>query len=148
MSTFKQIYYQIVFSTKYREPTITEKHSESLYKYIGGIFQHKKSVLYQINGVEDHIHIFCALHPTNTLSDLVKDIKIASNLWMKESGNFPDFRAWQEGYGAFTYSHREKDIIVNYVKNQKQHHKKESFIDEYKGLLDENGVVFDEKYLL
>ena len=67
---------------------------------------------------------------------------------MKANGNFPEFDAWQEGYGAFTYSIREKDMIINYVKNQKEHHKMETFYDEFKRLLLENGIEFDEKYLL
>lgn len=95
----------------------------------------------------DHIHIFCDLHPSLSLSSLVKDIKIATNLWMKQSGSFPEFVGWQEGYGAFTYSIREKDMIINHIKNQKEHHKNETFEDEYKKLLIEHGIEFDEKYL-
>lgn len=148
MSTFRQIYYQIVFSTQYREPTIADLHAEGLYKYIWGIIKQKKCTLYRINGIEDHIHIFCDLHPNIALSDFVKDIKVASNLWMKTSGNFPEFKAWQEGYGAFTYSHKEKNVVIDYIKNQKEHHKNQSFIDEYKALLKEHGIEFDEKYLL
>jgi REP element-mobilizing transposase RayT len=96
----------------------------------------------------DHIHIFSDLHPSVCLADFVKSIKVSISLWMKETGKFPDFSAWQGGYGAFTYSIREKDMIIEYVKNQKEHHKKESFYDEYKRLLIENGIDFDEKYLL
>jgi REP element-mobilizing transposase RayT len=96
----------------------------------------------------DHIHIFSDLHPSVCLSDYVKNIKVASNAWMRESGKFPTFGGWQNGYGAFTYSPREKDIIIDYIKNQKQHHKKESFLDEYRQLLKENEIEFDEKYLL
>ncbi len=148
MSSFKQIYYQIVFGTKYREPTIAEEHCEELYKYIWGVIEKKNCKLYLINGVEDHIHIFCDLHPTVALADLIKDIKVASNLWMKESGKFPDFTSWQDGYGAFTYNIRERDKIINYVKKQKEHHKKETYYDEFKRLLIENGIEFDEKYML
>lgn len=148
MSSYRQIYYQIVFGTKYRRPTIAEKHCEELYRYIWGIVKNNKCKLYRINGIEDHIHIFCDLHPSVALSDFVKDIKVASSIWMKQSGLFPDFEAWQEGYGAFTYSIREKGEIINYVKKQKQHHKKETFYDEYKRLLIENEIEFDEKYLL
>ena len=104
--------------------------------------------MYQINGVEDHIHIFSDLHPTIALSAFVKDIKVASSQWMKETGKFPDFIGWQEGYGAFTYSIREKDKIINYVRKQKEHHRSKAFFDEFKGLLLEHGIEFDEKYLL
>lgn len=148
MGTYRQIFYQIVFATKYRKPTISTEHDEELYKYIWGIIKNKKCKLYRINGIEDHIHIFSDLHPTVSLSDYVKDIKIASNLWMKESGKFPLFEGWQDGYGAFTYSIKQKDIIIDYVKNQKEHHKSESFYDEFKRLLQEHGIEFDEKYLL
>ncbi len=148
MSSFRQIYYQIVFGTKYRQPTIAEENCKELYKYIWGIIEKKQSKLYQINGTEDHIHIFSDLHPSQALSAYVKDIKVASSLWMKSSGKFPDFIGWQVGYGAFTYSIREKDKIINYVKKQKEHHKKENFLNEYKRLLIENKIEFDEKYLL
>jgi len=146
--SFKQIYYQIVFATKYRQATIVEEHCHELYKYIWGVIQNKKCKLYRVNGVEDHIHIFSDLHPSIALADYVKDIKVASSLWMKESGKFPDFIGWQDGYGAFTYNIRQRDMIINYVKKQKEHHRKETFYDEYKRLLIENGVEFDEKYLL
>lgn len=146
--SYRQIFYQIVFGTKYRESTIEEAHCEELYKYIWGIIKKKNCHLYRINGIEDHIHIFSDLHPSIALADYVKDIKVASSIWMKECGKFPKFIAWQEKYGAFTYSIKEKDIIINYVKNQKEHHKHETFYDEFKRLLIENGIEFDEKYLL
>lgn len=98
--------------------------------------------------MEDHLHIFSDLHPSISLNDYVKDIKVASSIWMKNHGMFPDFYGWQDGYGAFTYSSREKNMIIDYIKNQKEHHKKETFFDEYKRLLIENGISFDEKYLL
>ncbi|MEZ4901328.1 MAG: IS200/IS605 family transposase [Spirosomataceae bacterium] len=148
MSSFRQIYYQIVFATKYRRPTLTEAHCEELYKYIWGVVKNNNCKLYRINGIEDHIHLFCDLHPSVALANFVKDIKVSSSIWMQQSGLFPDFEGWQEGYGAFTYNIRQKDMIINYVKKQKQHHKKEAFYDEYKRLLIENGIEFDEKYLL
>jgi REP element-mobilizing transposase RayT len=146
--SYKQIYYQIVFGTKERKPAITEAHCEELYKYIWGIIKNKNCHLYRINGVEDHIHIFSDLHPSIALADYIKDIKIASSIWMKDSRLFPGFKGWQEGYGAFTYSNKEKDILINYVKNQKIHHKKENFHNEFKRLLEEHGIDFDERYLL
>lgn len=146
--SYRQVYYQIVFGTQYRKPTIAETHCEELYQYIYGIIQNKQCKLYRINGIEDHIHIFSDLHPSIALADYIKDIKVASSKWMKESGRFPDFTGWQAGYGAFTYSIHEQDKIINYVKNQKVHHKTESFYDEFKRLLLENRIDFDEKYLL
>jgi len=148
MGNYRQIFYQIVFGTKNRKPTIAKEHDEELYKYIWGIIKNKNGKLYRINGMEDHIHIMSDLHPSVSLSDYIKDIKIASNLWMKESGKFPAFEGWQNNYGAFTYSIKEKDTIINYIKNQKENHKSETFYDEFKRLLIENEIEFDEKYLL
>ncbi|CAD7816429.1 hypothetical protein CHRY9390_03167 [Chryseobacterium aquaeductus] len=147
MSTFRQIYYHIVFSTKHRKPVLSIEHEDQLYKYIWGIVKNKNCKLYRINGMPDHIHLFTDLHPAVSLSSFVKDIKVSSNLWIKQSGLFPDFEEWQTGYGAFTYSEREKDMIMSYIKNQKEHHKNESFEVEYKNLLKSNRVEFDEKYL-
>ena len=148
MASYRQIFYHIIFGTKYRKETIDETNCTELYQYISGIIKNKNCKLYRINGVEDHIHIFSDLHPSNCLSDYIKDIKVASSIWMKASGKFPKFESWQEGYGAFTYSTKERDRIINYVKNQKEHHRKETFYDELKRLLIKNGIEFDEKYLL
>jgi putative transposase len=108
MGTYRQLFYQIFFSTKNRKPAINTTHEASLYKYIWGIIKNKRSTLYRINGIEDDIHIMSDLHPSICLSDYAKEIKVASSLWMKASGNFPAFEGWQDGYGAFTYSTREK----------------------------------------
>lgn len=148
MSTHRQIFYHIIFGTKNRQHSIAEGHCRELYNYIFGITKEKHCHLYRINGMEDHLHIFSDLHPSVSLSDYVKDIKVASSLWMKETNRFPAFTGWQEGYGAFTHSIRKKDAMIDYVKNQKEHHKTETFYDEYKRVLIVNGVEFDEKYLL
>src|SRR5687767_3754915 len=104
MSSFRRIYYHIIFSTKYRRPTIPEVHCEDLYRYIAGIIKNKKGNLCRINGAEEHIHIFSDLHPEVSLAGYIKDIKVASHKWMKESGKFPMFKEWQGGYAAFTHS--------------------------------------------
>ena len=148
MSTYRQIFYQIIFATKNRQPTINPAYENELYKYILAIINNKKCKLYRINGMADHIHIFCDLHPSLSLSSYVKDIKIASNIWMKESGKFPNFQSWQEGYGAFTYNVKEKDIIIEYIKNQKEHHKTENFYSEFKRMIIKNRIEFDERYFL
>jgi REP element-mobilizing transposase RayT len=148
MSSHRQILYQIVFGTKNRKPTIEDGQSEKLYKYIWGIVKEHRCKLYRINGVADHIHIASDLHPSISLADYIKNIKVASSLWLKGSTLFPQFEGWQDGYGAFTYSIKEKDILIEYIKKQKVHHQSESFYDEYKRLLVENGVQFDERYLL
>ena len=96
--------------------------------------------------MEDHIHILSDLHPSIALADFMRDIKTASSLWLKQHGYFPDFRGWADGYAALTYAWRDKDMIVNYIKNQQEHHKKEPFEKEYKQLLEEHGISVDEKY--
>jgi putative transposase len=148
MSTYTQILYQIIFSTKHREHSLEKENLNELFKYIWGILKNKKCHLYQIGGVTDHIHILTHLHPSIALSGLVKDIKLASSQHIKEHNLFPKFNGWQDGYGAFTYSIKEKERLINYVKNQEEHHRKITFREEYINLLNEHAVDFDEKYLL
>lgn len=148
MSTYTQILYQIVFSTKYREKTILEAKQEELFRYIRGILSDKKCVLYQVGGVSDHIHIVTHLHPSIALASLVKDIKLATSSYIKEKHLFPMFNGWQSGYGAFTYSIEAKGNLIAYVKRQKAHHHSSSYKDEYIALLEEHHIEFDEKYLL
>lgn len=104
--------------------------------------------LYRINGMEEHGHLFADPYPSVCLANYVKDIKLSSSDCMKNSGLFPSFAGWQDGCGAFTYSIKEKDTLLDYVRNQKEHHKRESFLDERKRLLMANGIRFDEKYVL
>ncbi|MBW6498251.1 MAG: IS200/IS605 family transposase [Bacteroidales bacterium] len=147
MSTYTQILYQIVFSTKDREPNLTKGNREELFKYIWGLLKNKKCHLYRINGVEDHLHIITHLHPSVSLASLVKDIKLSSSQYINANGIFKRFNGWQEGYGAFTYSIKEKDRLIEYVKNQEDHHKVKSYKEEFIELLMEHGIEFDEKYL-
>ena len=147
MSTYTQILYQIVFSTKDRHPTMLPSDQEKLYRFIWGVLKNNNCHLYRINGIEDHLHIVTHLHPAVSLSTLVKDIKLGSSDFIKQELIFPNFAGWQIGYGAFTYSFSAKDSLIEYVKNQKEHHKKVSFRDEYIYLLKEHGIEFDEKYL-
>lgn len=147
MSSYRQILYHIIFKTKYHKPVIDPDHKKELYKYIWGIIKNKNCMLYQINGVRDHIHILSDLHPSVSLANFVKDIKVASSIWMKESGYFPDFEGWAEGYGAFTYAYRDKMMIVNYIKNQEKHHLKVSFKEEYIAFLRKFGVNYDDRFI-
>lgn len=145
--SYRQIYYHLVFGTKFRENVIHPASEKALYNYIWGIVKKQKCKLYQINGTENHIHLLSDLNPGITLSNYIKELKVASSIWMKNSGFFPLFKGWQEGYGSFTCSEREKEIIIDYIKGQKMHHQKETFEDEYRRLLIEHHIVFDEKYL-
>ncbi len=148
MSSYTQILYQIIFSTKNREKVLIEEKRHELFNYMWGVIKNNKSYLYRINGVDDHIHILTHLHPTIALADLIKDVKVSSSLMIKEKNLFPKFRGWQIGYGAFTYSIDAKEKLIRYIKNQKGHHKRETFIEEFKRILEELGVKYDEKYLV
>ena len=147
MSTYTQLFYHIVFSTKNRERTIISQNRELLLKYIWGIIKNKKSHLYRINVVEDHIHILTHIHPSIALSDFIKTIKVSSSAWIKENNVFQGFQHWQDGYGAFTCSINDKTKLIEYIIKQEEHHKRVSFLDEYRLLLEEAGIGFDEKYL-
>lgn len=127
---------------------LQEAGRPQLYKYIWGILKNNKCHLYRINGVEDHLHIVTDLHPTVALAGLIKDIKIASNKHIAEKALFPRFKGWQTGYSAFTYNFKEKQRLIEYVKNQEIHHQHMSFREELIMLLNEHGIEFDEKYLL
>ena len=148
MSTYTQILYQIVFSTKYREPTLLKENREELFKYIWGILKNKNCHLYRVGGIEDHIHIVTHIHPMIPLGKLVKDIKLGCTAHIKVTKLFPKFGGWQDGYAAFTYSIDAKDNLIGYVKNQEAHHRTKTFKEELIELLEEHGIPFEEKYLL
>jgi len=148
MSTHTQICYHIVFSTKDRQPTLRADRREDLFRYIWGIIKNRHGHLYRINGVEDHLHILSSLHPTVCLADFVKDIKTGSALCVKDNSVFNSFSHWQEGYAAFTCSRRDIDDLIEYIKRQEEHHRRTSFVEEYRKLLEEAGIEFDERYML
>lgn len=103
--------------------------------------------MHQINGFTDHLHILTSLHPSIALADFVKDIKLACTQWIRKENLFPDFIGWQEGYGAFTDSLQEKPRLVEYIRTQKEHHRRTTFQEEYMALLRKAGVSFDEAHL-
>ena len=130
----------IIFRTKKSQPTINYEHADDLYRYIWGIIKAKRCSLLFINGMPDHIHIFLQHPPDVTISELVRDIKASSSSWAKKSGFFPGFAGWASGYAAFSYSMRDKEMIVNYIKNQRAHHAQVSFKDELRQLYEEFGI--------
>ena len=141
--SYVKLLYHIVIRTKASKPVLSLEHSDDLYRYIWGIIKNKNSVLYRINGMEDHIHILLSIHPTLALSDFIRDIKAESSKMLKRTVGFERFSAWGEGYAALTYSLKDKDMIINYIINQREHHKKQTFKDEYVVLLKEIGLVLD-----
>ena len=147
MSTYTEILYQVVFSPKKRGAVLSKDNRDKLYRYFWGIFERRKCTLYEVGGIEDHVHFVFFLHPSVALASLIKEVKRNSNKFIKEEGLFPDFYAWQIGYSAFTYNQGAKKNLINYVKNQERHHKKEPSLQELKRLLKENNINYDEKYL-
>jgi len=133
MSTYTQILYQIVFSTRSHENTLAMKELEKLYHYIFGILKNKKCFLYKIGGVENHIHVIMSLHPTVALSGLMKDIKLATSDWIKRERIFPYFNGWQDGYGAFTYSIDAKERLIGWLCGYHRFHRR-SFIVQPPGV--------------
>ena len=146
-STYSQIYIQIVFAVKGRQSLIQQSWEEELYKYITGIVQNKEQKMLAINGMPDHIHLLIGMKPSCCLSDLVREIKKASNIFIKDK-KFCQFKfEWQEGYGAFSYSHSALDNVIAYISNQKEHHRKKSFREEYVDFLNKFDVDYKEEYL-
>ena len=145
--TFSQIYIQIVFAVKGRGSLIGEQWEDELYKYITGIVTNKNQKLLAINGMPDHIHIFIGMKPSCCLSDLVREVKKASNEFVNKKGFTRSRFEWQEGYGSFSYSHSALDNVIKYIQNQKEHHKKLSFKDEYKEFLIQYRIEHKDEYL-
>jgi len=144
--SYTRLLYHIVFRTKQSKNTIPEQHDKELYAYIMGVIKNKKSKLYRIGGMPNHIHLLVDIHPTIAVSDLMKELKEYSSKWLSTNPNFPDFEGWAVSFAGFTYSLKEKQTIIDYIMNQ--NHKKISFEEEYRQFLIENGIDIDERYFL
>lgn|SRR5690606_11399507 len=146
-NTYTQFYVQYVFAVQNRISLIHHSWEEELYKIITGIVQNHKHKMIAINGMPDHLHVFIGQHPTQSPSDLMKIVKGESSSKIKDKGWVPERFRWQGGFGAFTYSKRDINRVYRYIMNQKEHHKKQNFIDEYKSFLDGYGIEYDPKYI-
>ena len=146
-NTYTQIHIQAVFAVKYRIGIIQKEWKDELYKYITGIVQGNEHRLLSINGMPDHVHIFFGMRPTQSLSDLLQDIKTNSSKWINERGFVNDRFEWQQGFGAFSYSKSLLPVLIKYIKNQETHHRKTSFKEEYIELLTTNEIEYKEEYL-
>ena len=147
-NTYTALNYHLVFSTKNREPWLTEEIRERLWPYLGGIARENGMKALAIGGLANHVHILLSASPTIALSKAVQLIKGGSSHWMKES--FPNLAAfsWQDGYGAFTVSESQIEVIRGYIEQQPEHHRTKSFEEEYRALLDRHRIAFDQRYLL
>jgi putative transposase len=146
-NTYTQIYLQLVFSPLGRENLIPTKHKEELNKYTTGIIQNRKHKLLAINYMPDHVHILIGYQPSQPLTDLLRDIKSNSSLFINKNKWLPGKFQWQGGYGAFSYSKSQIDDVINYIRNQEEHHKRSTFKEEYLNILKKYAVEYDEKYL-
>ena len=145
--TYSQLLLHVVFSTKSRAPWITHELAERLYPYIGGIVRAEKGVLYDIGGVEDHVHMYLRWQPGGSVSDLMRTVKARSSKWVHEA--YPNLAmfAWQEGYSVFSVSKSQEEAVKKYIAGQAEHHRKEDFKSELSRILRAHGVEFDEKYV-
>jgi len=146
--TYSQLLLHVVFSTKHRARQITAEIAARLYRYIGGIVRAENGVLYDIGGVEDHVHLYLRWRPDGSVSDLMRTVKARSSKWVHETyPNLGEF-AWQEGYSVFSVSKSQEQAVKQYVASQAEHHRKEDFQSELLRLLRAHGVEFEEKYVV
>lgn len=146
-NTYTQIYIHIVFAVENRISLIKDQWQEELHKYITGIIQNHKHKLIAINSMADHIHIFIGMKPIQALSDLLQDIKEYSSKWINQNKFVLGHFNWQAGYGAFSYSHSHIDSVVKYIYNQKRHHQKKTFRQEYIEFLEKFHIEYDDRYI-
>jgi putative transposase len=146
-STHSSLQHHFVFSTKNRAPSIAPEWQRRLHKYLGGIIRSTGGLPLVVGGVPDHVHLLVTLKPVHRLSDVLRDLKRSSSMWVHEEIGERKC-AWQEGYGAFTVSRSNIPTVKSYVEHQEEHHRKRTFQEEYRELLRKHGVEFDERYLL
>jgi REP element-mobilizing transposase RayT len=145
--TFSQIYIQVVFAVKDRENLIGKSWKDELHKYMAGIIKRKEQKSIIVNGMSDHIHAFIGLKPSMAISDLVRDIKNNSSNFINDKKFVKGKFSWQEGYGAFSYSHSHIQNVYDYILNQEEHHKNRTFQEEYLEFLKKFEIEYNEKYL-
>ena len=146
-NTYTQLYIHCVFAVKYRQAVIQPEWEERLHKYITGIVQGNDHKLIAINSVEDHLHLFIGLNPRQSISDIMRLIKGDSSEFVNKRSFTKLKFNWQEGYGAFSNSRSQINSIVHYIQNQKEHHRKKSFKEEYVKMLSDYEVEYDEKFI-
>jgi REP element-mobilizing transposase RayT len=147
MSTYSQIYIHVVFAVRGRRSLIQPVWEEHLYKYISGIVTNKHQKMIAINGMPDHIHFLIGMKPQCCLSDLVREIKKSTHEYIRKERFCLESFNWQDGFGAFSYSHSHLDHVIRYIMNQKEHHQKKTFRAEYTEFLHKFEVSFDDKYM-
>ena len=142
-----KVYVHITFSTKNRQPFIDEKIDGILYEYLGGICRGLECNPIKVGGFSEHVHILCLLSKKITQIKLIEVLKKESSKWIKTKGAQYSNFYWQDGYGIFSVNPAEVEVVVNYIKRQKDHHKKITFMDEFRNFLIKYNVEYDERYL-
>ena len=146
-NTYTQIYIQTVFAVQYRQAALREDFRQKVFGYIGELINDNGHKTLIVNGVCDHVHCFIGLKPTQSISDLMKEVKSRSSKWINQQ-KFTNHRfEWQEGYGAFSYGRSQMDSVYKYIQNQEQHHSNRSFREEYLQFLEIFEIPFDERYI-
>nr|WP_315247846.1 IS200/IS605 family transposase [uncultured Flavobacterium sp.] len=146
-NTYHQIYIQAVFAVKYREAVINKEWKSQLLGVIGNLINETGCKTIIVNGIEDHVHCFLGLKPTVSISELMKTVKAKSSKYINDYHLTNSRFEWQEGYGAFSYGRSQIDAVYKYIANQEEHHKKQTFKEEYLQFLDKFKIPFDEKYI-
>ena len=146
-NSYTQLHIQFVFAVKYRAAIIDKEWKERLQQYIAGIFQQNKHKMLQINSVPDHIHILIGMRPHQSISSLVQNVKTESSKWIKAQSLCSYPFAWQEGYGAFSYAKSQVNDVIRYIQNQEIHHRKETFLNEYRKFLNAFEIEWDERHI-
>ena len=146
-NTYTQIHIQAIFAVQNRISLIGDPWKDRLYQYISAIINENGHKPLAINGMPDHLHVVFGMRPTQSISDLLQDIKGGSSGWINKSKFIQGKFRWQDGYGAFSYSRSQLPRLINYVHNQQLHHKKKTFLEEYRGILDRLEIDHDPKYL-
>lgn len=146
-NTYHQVYIQVVFAVKYRAAVLDKKWRKDVFAVIGNLINETGCKTIIVNGVEDHVHCFLGLKPTVSISELMKTVKAKSSKYINDNSLLLNRFEWQEGYGAFSYSHSQIENVYNYIKNQEAHHSKETFSKEYVKILDKLEIPYDERYI-
>jgi putative transposase len=146
-NTYHQIYLQAVFAVKYRQAVISKEWKQQLQGVIGNLINETGCKTIIVNGVEDHMHCFLGLKPVVSVSELMKTVKAKSSKYINDHKLTKERFEWQEGYGVFSYRQRDLDQLYNYVKNQEEHHQKQTFRNEYLDLMKEFEISYDEQYI-
>jgi REP element-mobilizing transposase RayT len=145
-NTYTQLHHQFVFATKFREASIHPSWKHELHKFITAMVQYRDHKMIQINTMPDHLHMLIGMRPKQSVSSLIQIVKSESDKWINKKGFVRGF-AWQDGYGAFSYSRDQINNVALYIKHQEEHHQKIKFIPEYKNMLNEAGIEYDEQYI-